>query len=69
MALTREQIEHFEYWWKKRGNMENPWRHLSRSRKWLKKQVNKYIRLKGKHIEDDEIGGKRGRKPLCGWEY
>lgn len=69
MALNREQIEHFEYWWKKSGEMDNPWRRLSKSRKWLKKQVNKYIRLKGKHIEDDEIGGKIGKKPLCGWEY
>ena len=43
MALTREQIEHFEYWWKKNGTMDNPWRHLSKSRKWLKKQVNKYM--------------------------
>lgn len=35
----------------------------------MKKQMNKYIRLKGKKIEEDEIGGKVGRKPLCGWEY
>ena len=32
-------------------------------------QYNKYIRLKGKHIEDDDIGFKQGRKPQCGWEY
>lgn len=69
MALSREQIEHLEYWWKKDGNMDNPWRHLSHSRRWLKKQVNKYIRLKGKKISDDEQGGKIGRKPLCGFEY
>lgn len=35
----------------------------------MKKQMNKYIRLKGKKISDDEQGGKIGRKPLCGWEY
>ena len=69
MALTREQIEHFEYWWKKTGDMDNPWRQLSHSRKWLKKQVNKYLRIKSKHIEEDDIGYKQGKKPLCGWEY
>jgi len=56
MALTREQIEHHMH-----GKRQ--------SCRWLKKQVNKYIRLKGKKIEEDEIGGKVGRKPLCGWEY
>lgn len=71
MALTREQIEHLEYWLKKDGQMDKPWRQRSKSgsRKWLKKQVNKFIRLKGKHIEDDDIGGKKGKKPLCGWEW
>jgi hypothetical protein len=69
MALTREQIEHFEYWWNKSGDMKNPWRKLSHSRKWLKKQVNKYLRIKNKHIDEDDIGYKQGKKPLCGWEY
>ena len=69
MGLTREQIEHFEYWWKKSGDMDNPWRHLSKSRKWLKKQVHKYMRIKNKHIDEDDIGYKQGRKPYCGWEY
>ena len=67
MALTREQIEHLEHYWEQ--DSETPWKKLSRSRRYLKKQTNKYIRLKGKRIEDDEIGGKVGRKPLCGWEY
>ena len=69
MGLTREQIEHFEYWWKKNGDMDNPWRHLLKSRKWLKKQVHKYMRIKNKHIDEDDIGYKQGRKPYCGWEY
>ena len=69
MGLTREQIEHFEYWWNKNGDMDNPWRHLSKSRKWLKKQVHKYMRIKNKHIDEDDIGYKQGRKPYCGWEY
>jgi hypothetical protein len=65
MALAREQIEHFEHFWSK----DRPWKNLSYSRRWLKKQVNKYIRIKSKKINDDDIGGKIGRKPLCGWEY
>lgn len=69
MALNREQIEHLEYQWKKSGKMNNPWRQLSKSRKWLKKQLNKYIRLKNKHIEDDDVGCKQGKKPFKGWEY
>ena len=69
MGLTREQIEHFEYWWKKNGDMDNPWRHLSKSRKWLKKQVHNYMRIKNKRIDEDDIGYKQGRKPYCGWEY
>ncbi len=69
MALCREQIEHFEYWWKKSGSIDNPWRHLSKSRRWLKKQLHKYMRLQNKKIDDDDIGGKRGRRPFSGWEY
>ena len=55
MGLTREQIEHVEYWWKKNGDMDNPWRHLSKSRRWLKKQLHKYMRLQNKKIDDDDI--------------
>lgn len=67
MALAREQIEHLEHYWEQ--DSEKPWKKLSKSRRWMKKQMNKYIRLKGKKIEDDEVGGKIGRKPLYGWEY
>ena len=31
--------------------------------------MNKYIRLKGKEISDDEVGFKQGRKPQRGYEY
>ena len=67
MGLTREQIEHLEHDWEK--NSDKPWQKLSRSRRWLKKQTNKFMRIRNKHIENDDIGGKKGRKPLCGWEY
>lgn len=66
MALSREQIEHFEHWWE---NEEKPWKKCSYSRKWLKKQINKFIRIKNKHIEEDDIGYKQGRKPFAGYEY
>lgn len=35
--------------------------------KWMKRQMNKYIRRKP--IEDDEIGIKTNRKPTRGWEF
>ncbi len=64
MALSREKIERFEIKW-----ASEPWKKLSYSRKWLKKQMNKFIRIKNKKIDDDDIGYKQGRKPLKGWEY
>ena len=67
MATTREKIEHFEHDWVK--DSETPWQNWSRSRKWLKKQMNRWIRRHGKKIDEDEIGYKVGRKPLRGWEY
>ena len=69
MAVSREQIEHLEHVWMESGNMDNPWRKLSHSRKWLKTQMNRYMRRQNKHIEDDDIGFKQGRKPLYGYEY
>lgn len=67
MALRKEQIEHLEHYWK---DNERPWKNFSRSRKYMKKQVNKYIRLQGKkNIDENTTGGKKGRKPLYGWEY
>lgn len=67
MATTREKIERFEIKWGK--DSDTPWRCFSYSRKWLKKQMNRFIRRQGKKIEPDDIGCKRGRKPLKGWEY
>ena len=66
MATSREQIEHLEHFWK---NEEKPWKKYSRSRRWLKRQMNRFIRRNNKNIEDDELGKKQGRKPYLGWEY
>lgn len=67
MALKREQIEHLEHYWEK----DNPkkWQKFSYSRRWLKKQMNKFIRLQGKQIDEESFGGKIGRKPSKGWEW
>lgn len=67
MALCREKIERLEIQWARES--DKPWKKASRSRKWMKRQMNKYIRLKGKEISDDEVGFKKGRKPQRGYEY
>ena len=67
MGVMREKIERFEIKWAKES--DTPWKNPSWSRKWLKKQMTRYIRRKNKHIDDDDIGQKIGRKPLKGWEY
>ena len=67
MALCREKIERFEIRWIK--DSDTPWKINSRSRKWLKRQMNKFIRLCGKKIDPDDVCYKQGRKPLRGWEY
>ena len=67
MSGIREQIEHFEHWWSK--NSDTPWKNYSRSRKKLKKWMNRFIRRNGKVISEDETGFKVGRKPTSGWEY
>lgn len=54
MATCREKIEHFM-----------PAR--AGKRKKRKRQMNKYIRRQD--IEDDDIGYKKGRKPIRGWEF
>lgn len=74
MATTREQIEHLEHTWeedlKKEKNKEDGWwRKFSKSRKYLKKQVNRYMRRQNKKIQEDDVAMKSGRKPLSGWEY
>ena len=62
MAICREKIEHLEIEWIKES--DKPWRKNSKSRSWLKKQMNKFIRLANKRIEPDDVGYKQGRKPL-----
>lgn len=74
MALIRKQIEHLEHQWeedlKKDKDEENSWwRKLSRSRKYLKNQMNRYIRRQNKKIDKDDIGRKAGKKPFSGWEF
>lgn len=67
MALNREQIEHLEH--SLDSNEDKGWKKLSHSRKWFKKQLNKFIRIEGKKITEDSTGGKKGRKPYKGYEY
>ena len=63
MATSREQIEHPQFM----RDKQRPWKYFFKSSKWLKKQMNRFIRRK--KIEPDDVGGKRGRKPCKGWEY
>lgn len=55
MATTREKIEGTSGW--------HP-----NYRRFLKKQMNRYIRREGKNVNEDSSGGKVGRKPTRGWE-
>lgn len=64
MATNREQIEHLNF-----KNENKSWKKYSHSRKWLKRQMNKYIRRTLKDIKEDEQGFKQKRKPYCGYEY
>lgn len=56
MSTSKEQIE-------------RPWIDHHKSRRWLKQQMNRFIRRRGKKISDDEVGYKTNRKPTKGWEY
>ena len=70
MALSREQIEHLE--WKLRNLYSfnaKPWKKYSHSRKWLKRQMNRFVRRNNKNINQDDIGYKTNRKPMRGYEY
>lgn len=67
MACTLEKIEHLERRWNEGSS--TPWRMVSFSRKWLKKQMNRFIRRQNKKIEEDDRGYKQGRKMYKGWEY
>ena len=63
MATTREQIERIG------GNPSKPWQKYHKSRKWLKEQMNRFLRRNGKKIDDDESNFKKGGKPFKGYEY
>lgn len=67
MACTLEKIEHLERRWNERSGY--PWKMVSHSRRWLKSQMNRFIRRQGKKITEDDRGYKQGRKMYKGWEY
>lgn len=54
MSLYKEQIE-------KGGYSKSGWR------KWMKQQMNKFMRRRP--IEEDEKGMKTNRKPTRRWEF
>ena len=31
--------------------------------------MNRFIRRNNKKIDEDDVGGKQGKKPCRGWEY
>lgn len=59
MALYREQLESYMYSEKRRKR---------KSYKWTKKQMNKWLRIKNKKINNDEVGG-YGKKQWHGLEF
>ena len=67
MSSYKEQIEHMEILFSK--DSDTPWKDYSRSRKWAKKQMNRYMRRLNKKIQPDDGGRKTGRKPNDGWEW
>lgn len=70
MATNREQIEHLEHLIKEDDRFDvKKWKNLSHSRKYLKKQMNKFMRRKNKKVNFDDIGGKTNKRPFRGWEY
>lgn len=57
MSLYKEKTESTKLFGKARSGIH----------KWMKRQMNKFIRRKP--IEEDEIGLKTNKKPTKGWEY
>lgn len=55
MATTREKIEGTSGW--------HP-----NYRRFLKRQMNRFIRREGKNVDEESHGCKVGRKPTRGWE-
>ena len=60
MSLYREQPEKFMYSEKRRKRI---------SYKWAKKQMNKWIRLKNKKINEDEPADANKKRNWLGWEF
>lgn len=61
MSTYREQLEHVP------GTLVNADR--PKWRKWVKKQMNRFIRRQNKKIEDDDIGSKGTKRQFLGWEW
>lgn len=59
MALYREQLEPHMYSDKARKH---------KSYKWAKKQMNKFLRIKNKKIQEYDCGG-YGKKQWLGYEF
>lgn len=55
--------------WSGENNEDKPWKNYSRSRKWMKKQMNRYMRRINKKVAEDDKGRKTNRKPFSGWEW
>lgn len=51
MALNRDQIEHLENWMRDKSK---PWKSFSASRKFLKRQMHKFMRIRSKKINIEE---------------
>ena len=60
MSLYREQPEKSMYSEKRRKRI---------SYKWAKKQMNKWIRLKNKKINEDEPADANKKRNWLGWEF
>jgi hypothetical protein len=56
MGTNREQIEHLEHELSK--DSDKPWKKYSYSRKWLKRQMNRFMRRM-----------KLDKRQFKGWEY
>lgn len=60
MALYREQLEPHMYSDKRRKR---------KSYRWAKKQMNKWLRLKNKKINEDEPADANKKRNWLGWEF
>ena len=60
MALYREQLE---------PHMSSDKRRKRKSYRWAKKQMNKWLRLKNKKINEDEPADTNKKRNWLGWEF